>query len=181
MADDKKIAVLGWGSLIWDKSRNLCTRNKEWNEDGPYLPIEFARKSRDGRITLVIYDDYMKDKDKWIKTLWNTMAFEDIEDARKNLMVREECSTTRSIGFVTDNIKPETSYKLSDSIDAWRKEKGFYGVIWTALEPNGLSLSEVLFYLEGLRGCIRKRVMKYIVNTPNQVQTPLLEDIERAL
>ena len=45
-----KIAVLGWGSLIWDPKE--LDANNEWNNDGPFLPIEFARISNNGRLTL---------------------------------------------------------------------------------------------------------------------------------
>lgn len=48
----KKIAILAWGSLYWDK-RTLAIQS-EWNEDGPTLPIAFSRISKDGRLTLVI-------------------------------------------------------------------------------------------------------------------------------
>ena len=48
------IGTVGWGSLIWD-SRGLPTRGV-WFDDGPLLPIEFARESSNGRITLVICD-----------------------------------------------------------------------------------------------------------------------------
>lgn len=47
-----KIAILGWGSLIWDK-RNLRLAG-EWQVGGPVLPIEFSRVSGYGRLTLVI-------------------------------------------------------------------------------------------------------------------------------
>lgn len=47
-----KIAILGWGSLIWDK-RTLRLAG-DWQTGGPVLPIEFSRVSGDGRLTLVI-------------------------------------------------------------------------------------------------------------------------------
>ena len=43
-----KIAILGWGSLVWD-SRQL-PHSGEWHTGGPVLPIEFSRVSKDGRL-----------------------------------------------------------------------------------------------------------------------------------
>ena len=47
-----KIAVLTWGSLVWER-RELQAAS-DFVADGPLLPIEFCRISRDGRLTLVL-------------------------------------------------------------------------------------------------------------------------------
>ena len=52
-----KIAILGWGSLIWQPKDLKFDANIGWKEKGPILPIEFARISKDGRLTLVITKD----------------------------------------------------------------------------------------------------------------------------
>jgi hypothetical protein len=56
---NKKIAVLGWGSLIWDTTANqeFDRLRGNWRYDGPVLNLEFSRKSkksRAGALTLVI-------------------------------------------------------------------------------------------------------------------------------
>ncbi len=46
------IVCLGWGSLVWNRGGLRLVG--EWNEDGPAIPIEFARQPDNGRMTLVI-------------------------------------------------------------------------------------------------------------------------------
>ncbi len=46
------IAVLAWGSLVWDP-RELAI-DGSFMAGGPKLPLEFSRVSGDGRLTLVI-------------------------------------------------------------------------------------------------------------------------------
>ena len=93
-----KIAVLGWGSLIWCP-KDLKIKDKNWKEDGPKLPIEFARISKDRRLTLVIYNKYINEKKNWVQTLWNIMDVESIGEAIVNLGTREGASCKR-IGFI---------------------------------------------------------------------------------
>src|SRR5512136_2978246 len=92
-----KIAVLGWGSLVW-KPEPMKLKDR-WHFDGPMLPIEFARISRSSstnleRLTLVPYHG-----SKLIPVLWATSIHEDLDSAIRNLAGREGCETEH-IGFV---------------------------------------------------------------------------------
>lgn len=52
-----RIAILGWGSLLWDKAEvEFDQQHAEWKFDGPALKLEFSRKSssRLNALTLVI-------------------------------------------------------------------------------------------------------------------------------
>lgn len=76
------IACLGWGSLIWEPGDLPISH--EWREDGPMLPLEFARKSSDGRMTLVVCE-----QGTVCPTLWNTLTSSSLEEARDALAKRE--------------------------------------------------------------------------------------------
>lgn len=78
-----KIACLGWGSLIWDP-RELPMRGT-WFEDGPLLPIEFARESADKGITLVIGEVELT-----VRSLWTLLSVASLDEARRKLAEREK-------------------------------------------------------------------------------------------
>jgi len=78
------IACLGWGSLVWDPC-GLPVQRK-WFEDGPLLPIEFARRSLDGRLTLVIVP---LGKGLMVRSLWTLFTVHTVHDAREALRRRE--------------------------------------------------------------------------------------------
>ena len=90
-----EIAVLGWGSLIWDPG-NLCIKDN-WSKDGPFLPIEFSRISRDGRLTLVLCPKANK-----VQVLWAIMCTDILERAIDELKEREG-TNRKNIGFVNLN------------------------------------------------------------------------------
>jgi hypothetical protein len=77
------IACLGWGSLVWDP-RELPIHGR-WFEDGPLLPIEFARQSQDGRLTLVLVPGY----EAKVRSLWTLFSVGTVDDAREALRRRE--------------------------------------------------------------------------------------------
>jgi hypothetical protein len=89
-----KIAVLGWGSLIW-KPEGLKTIGSFLN-DGPTLPIEFCRTSQDGRLTLVIDETYGAP----CITYHAQSSFDALDSAIENLRLREGMATAGRVGFV---------------------------------------------------------------------------------
>src|SRR5690554_8147720 len=79
-----KIAILGWGSLIWQPKELNYNKEFGWKNDGPYLPIEFARISNNGRLTLVITPNGTE-----VQTLYTLSNYKTIEEAILDLAVRK--------------------------------------------------------------------------------------------
>ncbi|OLS26099.1 MAG: hypothetical protein HeimC3_10720 [Candidatus Heimdallarchaeota archaeon LC_3] len=170
-----KIAIICWGSLFWIP-KNLEFLNN-WYTDGPFLPIEFARKSRDGRLTLVIYP-----KIKEVQTLWAISSNNNLNRAIFNLKKRE--------GTIKDNIgyvnlltgRNRTKYlDLVPNIIEWAQIKKLDAVIWTDLSYNfkNLTLKSLEEYLLSVDDEKTKlRIKEYISNLPKQVQTYYRKKLE---
>src|SRR5215472_13755096 len=142
-----RIAFLGWGSLYWNPGTLRVSGN--WQSGGPRLPVEFARISRNGRPSLVIYEAYpdgRKTGDPQV--LWIEAADTDPDEARRNLAYRENPDLAghesdpdfperlaRTVGLVLVG-EPDSSDKYIDRIKNWGKQKGLDGVVWTALRSN---------------------------------------------
>ncbi len=164
------IACLGWGSLVWDP-RTLPIRG-DWFEDGPLVPVEFARKSSDGRLTLVIVPDATP-----VRSLWAMMDGADIDTAAEALRKREGTPKQRPewIGrWSSGDPDPVNIPGLS----GWVGGRGVSRVIWTALPPKFHgeddrvpSVDEAVDYLRSLTGRLRQEAERYVRYTPTQVDT----------
>lgn len=170
-----KIACIGWGSLIWDPG-NLQIKG-EWQNDGPNLPVEFARQSQNGRITLVI-----EARCRPQKTFWALMDHDTISKARESLRDREG-TVDRNIHFVTKGSKPEN--EIQKEIIQWLNEKELDCAIWTGLPPKfkGVNnkvptLVELFEYLDTLPSDKLKLAKEYIVKTPKQIDTRYRQEVE---
>lgn len=175
-----KIACLGWGSLIWDP-QTLLIRG-DWFNDGPNLPIEFARESNNDRITLVITNvDYR------VRSLWALLETENFDDAKKALASREGISDTNikySIGFWDGN-SGESNGLCATEIGDWAKKLDIDAVVWTNLKCGFKSnrgtmptCAEILEYLQALSPESKKKAKKYICKAPIQIATEYRKQIE---
>lgn len=171
------IVCLGWGSLILAPG-DLPLRTG-WSGDGPKLPVEFARKSKDGRITLVVSENTPS-----VDVLWTALAVQDMDEAKRALKERED-TVAKNIGFW--NVKDCSDHGEARTIAVWAAAKGFDGVVWTALPPKFPDISgkpscdEVVEYLRTLEGSTRLAAEKYVRSAPDQIQTPYRDAIEREL
>jgi hypothetical protein len=180
-----KIAVIGWGSLIWDP----CDLPKEgtWQEDGPDLPIEFSRISRDARLTLVIDQT----DGKTVKALYVLSPRTALDDAREDLRKREQTSD-ENIGWV-DIVGKTDSYQtypkqanVHEIIKKWCQEHRYDAAVWTALTSNfrketdrEFSVVAAMEYLAALPKNVRKEALRYIKNAPDCVDTPVRKETEK--
>jgi len=165
-----KIAIIAWGSLIWDR-RELSILG-EWQKGGPVLPIEFSRISSDGRLTLVIDDK----NGVPVTTYYAQSASSDLLQAAENLRKRER-STKEMIGVTSktmNNRRPG-----HESIHAWATAHKWDAAIWTGLPSNfeethhiPFTVKNGLSYLKTLRDGKRAAAIEYINKAPGEVDTP---------
>jgi hypothetical protein len=174
------IAIIAWGSLLWEP-RLLGLRSK-WRADGPRLPIEFSRVSRDGRLTLVI-DPSAPD----VTTYWALSDRGNVADARENLRQREGNPPAQMVHWVTvegvpGSIDPDP---ISAVILEWLSRKGLYTAVWTGLPANHIEKlgkpDGRIAYLKSLVGEDMERAENYIRKAPPQTRTPLRDEIESTL
>lgn len=175
------IVCLGWGSLIWDH-RDLPIGG-DWRNDGPGLPVEFARQSRDGRITLVVAEDCEP-----VPVFWTQLDVRSLDDARIALAWREGISSTyldASVGYWSQ--ASLSRHGDARPIGEWAQSIEATAVVWTALKPRFRDMSvkpscdEVVAYLSSLTGEAQERAEEYVRRTPRQIRTRYRDAIEREL
>lgn len=175
------IACLGWGSLIW-RRENLPVI-EPWHEDGPSLPIEFARQSDNGRITLVVAAGVPN-----CPVLWAALNVETLEEAKRALSLREGPGVNLNrVAYWS----PASASRRDEvaAIEAWALTKrDIHAVVWTALGPKFGGESgrvpneqEVIAYLKQLEGKQRDDAEEYVRYAHWQIRTRYRAAIEHAL
>ncbi len=179
--EPKLIACLGWGSLVWDPG-DLPIRGK-WFCDGPLLPIEFARKSSDERITLVLVPDTFP----LVRSLWAPMSISDLNEAREALCKREGIPEKNEKKDIAHWRKGEQAEGVAQRIGRWAEALGLEAVVWTNLPPKfnkkveAPASDEVIAHIAGLAHEKRKHAERYIRMTPRQIDTDYRRIIEAKL
>lgn len=180
-----KIAILGWGSLIWD-SLNLeidaSQGDNGWFNAGPVLPIEFSRISQDGRLTLVIDPNGAQ-----VHVLYAVSTFMELDHAILDLAVREGCGKNKIGSFVRAESKcSPAGFRYQKSIKTWLAEmEDVDAVIWTNLPKNfkdkinlPCSPENAVNYLKYQPNDIKIKAEQYIRRAPSIVKTSIRTAIE---
>jgi hypothetical protein len=169
-----KIACIGWGSLIWQPGDLPACGG--WRSDGPRLPVEFARISRDGRLTLIVWPGVPE-----IDTYWTEMTLPTLDAAIAALASREGCPP-RFIGhWSRDRAGAEVAPEAVATVTAWAAHRDLQAAVWTDLPSTFAkrtgapwSPSAAVNYLGGL---VRDdaealpRAREYIRRAPAQTRT----------
>lgn len=176
------IAILGWGSLLWDnrpKFSAFLAQCGPWLRGGPTLPLEFSRisKSRGGALTLVVDPENGTD----VPVSYCVSARAQPLDAIEDLRVREGPTRKEWIGSFRTPFE-QTRYFLA--IRAWASSHGFDDVVWTDLPPDvyafrkPFSVEAAVAYVEGLDAHGKAMAREYFKQAPEFVQTPLRQALQ---
>jgi len=171
------MAYLGWGSLVWDP-RGLPIRGG-WHQDGPLLPIEFARQSDDDRITLVLSQGRAL-----VRALWALSSAESLAEAREALRIREGILKKNETRDIADSPSGGGEGEIAERIRVWAKAAGIDCVVWTNLgekfdgQEKAPTMAEVVSYLSGLPHEKRVHAERYIRMAPRQIDTEYRRRIE---
>jgi|SRR6185312_11800943 len=173
-----KIAILGWGSLLWDENPAFDEQHGDWVEaGGPELPLEFCRvsSSRGGVLTLVLDTKH----GQLCRVAYCLSKRKKADDVVRDLKCREG-TTVDNIGrCVTSN---NCESKFGADISTWAKTKGLDAVVWTALKSNfqtqskykqAFSVHSALAHIQALDSVGKSRAAEYIWRAPDFVDTPL--------
>lgn len=178
------IAILGWGSLIWEDRPEFDAWRGYWCFDGPNLQLEFSRisKTRQGALTLVIDRKHGTP----CKVAYALSRRRNPEDAICDLRCREGTSLDR-IGIYFSKEAEECTKATPKSIEEWCHGKGLDAVIWTDLPSNfeqcygeKFCTEKALKYIDSLPPVGKEKAMEYFSNTPDFIKTDLLSQIRSA-
>ena len=171
------IAILGWGSLLWDtrpKFLSFMDQCSPWQRGGPRLPLEFSRisKSRGGALTLVI------DPDNGTETIvsYCISARTRSSDAIEDLRVREGPTRPEWIGSLR---APFQQSPYFSAISEWASSHSFDDVVWTDLPPDfrafrqPFSVEAAVAHVDGLNPNGAAMAREYLRRAPDFVQTPV--------
>lgn len=175
-----RIAVIGWGSLLWDLDDLTPHVCGDWSvASGPVLPFEFVRVSPKRKQALVVVIDDKHGVD--CATSHITSVRDSLDHAVEDL-ARRERTTGEHIGFATRDGGSASSRHdfVASRVSEWLGASPFDGAVWTDLAGNyeevlgqPFSVSAAIAYLQTLSGDALIEAHRYIEQAPANVETPL--------
>ncbi|WP_434618608.1 hypothetical protein [Tabrizicola sp. M-4] len=177
-----KIAILGWGSLLWDKRPEFDDHHEAWQFDGPELLLEFSRisKSREGALTLVV--DPLNGAP--CRSAYAFSTRHDPDDAIADLRCREG-TVMRHVGVYFRDGTRRGQPPTPDSIPLWADQRGIDVVVWTGLPSDfkekvklPFSIENAIGYLQSLPADVKDGAAEYVWRAPDLVVTPLRDALQ---
>ena len=179
-----KIAILGWGSLLWDLEVKFEKQHEAWCFDGPYLKLEFCRVSqtRDNALTLVLNEK----NGKLCQVAYAHSNRKNPDDAICDLRSREG-TTLKNIGFYfADGSRQQSRERgILELIKTWAREKKVDVVVWTDLVSNfqekskePFSIDAALRHVQALGAEGKSKAAEYVWCAPDFIDTPLREALQ---
>lgn len=180
-----KIAILGWGSLLWDKNKVFDEHHREWLLDGPNLKLEFSRVSstRNDALTLVL--DLVNGVPCHVAY---TTSRRKQPDVAINDLVLREGTNLANIGYTfLDESRKNGDDESLGVIRAWASKMKIDVVIWTNLKSNFEAESRVKepFTVKSAQRHIqlldaegKAKASEYVWRTPSFVSTPLRDALQ---
>ena len=174
-----QIAIIGWGSLLWDLEVLEPHVVPEWQRAaGPVLPLEFSRVSPKRLRALALIIDPVHGTE--CPTSLVHSRKDRLEDAVGDLAERERAPLER-IGFAsTSGAWQSTIPGIEDSVGTWLISSGYDGAVWTDLPANfrdetgkHFSIDEAIDYLKTLNGNALLEAKRYIELAPEESMTAL--------
>ena len=180
-----KIAVIGFGSLLWDLDDLAPKVSGEWKMyEGPILPLEFSLVSRKRHYALALVIDYGDGAP--CPTCVIDSVRSEIGAAIVDLANRERMEPT-NIGFVDRNTGESHSHReeTRNTLWNWIENSNYDGAVWTDGERNFEALTGKAFnlqtaqdHLRSLQGISLEEARRYIRKAPTRVETPLRRALE---
>ncbi|MDH3740979.1 MAG: hypothetical protein OER56_05220 [Hyphomicrobiales bacterium] len=173
-----KIAVIGYGSLIWDLDDLEPKVNGAWQRStGPAMPVEFARVSpkRKQALVLVIHQGVPAPS----ATSYIMSNRTSLEQAIEDLAARERTDLDH-IGHATRGGKSFSRNEgVAETAGQWLDDTGLDAAVWTDLDGNfddhtgdAFSHEAGLTYLRTLTGQSLFEAWQYISYAPAETDTP---------
>ena len=181
-----QIAILGWGSLLWDEenNRHFDRLHGPWMLDGPDLQSNSRGNPKPVRCPALVIDS----KHGAASTVAYAISTRAEPQAAINDLRRREGTVSENIGrFFGDHstLNRSKSTNALGAIGAWAKEKGLDAVLWTDLAGDFDAIEQELFvptavkYSEGLTENGKVKAVEYVSHAPDFVRTPLRDALER--
>ncbi len=176
-----RIAIIGWGSLIWDLDDLAPKVQVPWLMGaGPVMPFEFSRISPKRKHALAVCID--PDNGDPCATNAILSIRDDIHAAAEDLRARERAARIDFIGFYcarTGTIRSRIP-AMAEAVGDWCAVTGAAGAVWTDLDANfeavhgtPFTVEAAIAYLKALPDESRAEGVRYITLAPATTDTRL--------